>query len=354
MHKHILFLTFSIFYLFISGCVSSNKLGSKQYYQNRSYVNPTQVSVDWKDLYSSNYSSKVRLFLEYSKETKAALNEKEIPYAWKGISQNWNSKYIRAKDKFEFMRKNGVDCTRFLWHLYSEKMKLPFNSKHKNAVILSHSFAQKRSTSELKNFIPLKKIGNAFKPRTGDILAFPGHALAVVDPEQCIAIQSASWLCKKMNKNGFCHDSDTGKNAGVSIYKLMNRGDCENGLWKQLDSPKNKFTSGWRHKALNTWIEKFPSRAYTKETITLVGYNISKRFVYFEGSNSPSKTSYAKSQINSKNGYKLDVVTLKVPHNAHSGKLKIYWGNNTQPDIKMTVQSNETLLIDNNKMLSSK
>ena len=353
MHKHILLPTFSIICLFFAGCISSSK-SKKHYYQSRSYVNPTQVPVDWNNLYLTNRSPKAKLFIEYSRETKFALNKDEIPYAWKGIPQNWNSSYYRAKDKYEFMRKNGVDCTRFLWHIYAERMKLPYNSKHKNAAILSQSFAQRRSTSELKNFIPIKKTGNAFKPRTGDILAFPGHALAVVDPEQCIAIQSSSWVCKKMSPDGSCHGSSTGKNAGVTVYKLMNKGDCENGFWKQLDSPKNKFTSAWRHKALNTWIEKLPSKAYNKETITLVGYNISRRFVYFEGSNNPSKTSYAKSQINSSNGYKLDVVTLKVPHNARTGKLKIYWGNNIKPDIRMTVQSNEILMINNNHMLSSK
>ncbi len=354
MDKHILLPTFSIFCLFITGCLSTSKSKSKPYYQGRNYVNPTQVPVDWKNLYASNNSPKVRQFIAYSQETKFALNEMEIPYAWKGIPQNWNSNYNKAENKFEFMRKNGVDCTRFLWHLYAEKMKLPFNSKHKNAAILSHSFAKRRSTNELKNFVPLKKMGNAFKPRTGDILAFPGHALAVVDPDRCIAIQSASWLCKKMSLNGSCLNAATGKNAGVSVYKLMNKGDCDNGFWKQLDSPKNKFTSGWRHKALNTWIEKLPSKAYKRETITLVGYNISRRFIYFEGSNTPTKTSYTKSQFNSPNGYKLDVVTLAVPHNARSGKLKIYWGNNIKPDFKMTIQSNEILMIDNKQMLSSK
>jgi hypothetical protein len=354
MGKHILLLTLGIFCLFITSCISTSKSENKHFYQSRNYVNPTQVPVDWKNLYSTNNSSKIKQFLEYSQETKFALNEKEIPYAWKGIPQNWNASYNKADNKYEFMRINGVDCTRFLWHLYAEKMKLPFNSKHLNAPILSRTFAQKRSTSELKNFVPLKKIGAAFKPRTGDILAFPGHALAVVDPDRCIAIQSASWLCKKMGVNGSCFSADTGKNAGVSIYKLMNKGDCNNGLWKQLDSPKNKFTSGWRHKALNTWIEKLPSRAYKREIITLVGYNISRRFIYFAGTKTPSKTSYAKSQLKSSNGYKLEVVTLKIPTNARSGKLRIYWGNSIKPDINMTVLSNEILTIDNNQMFSSK
>ena len=39
----------------------------------------------------------------------------------------------------------------------------------------------------------------------------------------------------------------------------MNKGDCEEGAWKQLDAPKNRFTAGWRPQALNTWIEELPT-----------------------------------------------------------------------------------------------
>lgn len=354
MLKQFLFPTFFFFYFFSTGCTTSKNLNNKNSYQNQNYVNPTQVQVDWKNLYSKNHSTQVKSFLTYSKETKMELSEREIPYAWNGIAQNWNSKYLNSKNKYDFMRHHGVDCTRFLWHLYAEKMRLPFNAKIKSAPILSHSFAQSKINKELGNFVPLKKEGSLFKPRTGDILAFPGHALAVLDPNKCIAIQSASWVCKKITNSGSCLHSAKGKDAGVSIYKLMNRGDCHDGAWKQLDSPRNKFTAGWRHKALNTWIEKIPSKAEINETITLIGYNISNRFIYFSGAKHPSKTSHSQSKMNSINDYKLDIVSLKIPHDAKTGKLKIYWDNKIKPNIRHTVESNDVLYIENNKYLSSR
>lgn len=354
MFKHIILPTFCFFYFFVTGCTSTKNSHRKYINYNQNYVDPTRVEVDWKRLYSTNASSQVRSFLNYSKETKNELSEKKIPYASNGIAKNWDDKYLNSKNKYDFMRKNGVDCTRFLWHLYSEKMNLPFNSKTKGAPILSHSFAQRKSNSELKNFVPLKKNGNLFKPQAGDILAFPGHALAVLDPDKCIAIQSASWVCKKRADNGSCVNSATGKEAGVSIYKLTNRGDCENGLWKQLDSPKNKFTAGWRHKALNTWIEKLPPKANVNETITLIGYNISHRYIYFNGAKKPSKTSYSFSKTKNKKYENLDIVSIKIPHDAKSGKLKIYWDNKIKPDIRHTVESNDIIYIEKNTLLSSR
>ena len=80
----------------------------------------------------------------------------------------------------------------------------------------------------------------------------------------------------------------------------MNKNDCANGLWNKLDSNKNKFTAGWRHKALNTWIEKIPKKAKNKQVITLVGHNISRRFIYFNGASHPVKTSYAIKTLQSK------------------------------------------------------
>lgn len=355
MHNYNLVLSSVFIIISIISCVSSNtKNNNKKYLQSKYFVNPINTPVKWNKLYIENHSINAKLFLNYAKETKNILNEIDIPYILTKNYQLWDSNYIKAKDKYNFIQNNGIDCTRFLWHLYEKKMNLPYNSNYKNKVILSYSFSQKKMNNELKYFVPLKKIGKAFKPRTGDILAFPGHALAVLDPKDCISIQSASWLCKKMNLNGSCHESVSGLNAGVAIYKLMSKGDCNNGLWHHLDSPQNKFTAGWRHKALNTWIEKLPSKAFRNEKITLVGYNISNRFVFFAGSNYPSKTSYAISQIYSPNDYKLDIVSIKVPSNAQSGPLKIYWGNQIKPDINMTVESNEKIIIENSKILSSK
>lgn len=351
MFKHIFILSLSIIYLLCIGCVSSKQY--KKASKNQNYVNPTKIQVDWHNLENEHNSPQIKAFLNYSKETHHELSQNEIPYAVNGIQANWNDKYNEAYNKYDFMRKYGVDCTRFLWHLYKTKMQLPFNSRHKNAPILSSSFAKKHHTSELKYFVPIKMHNDAFKPRTGDILAFPGHALAVLDAKRCIAIQSASWVCRKMTSQGYCLDAAKGKDAGVTIYKLMNRGDCVNGVWKQLDSPKNKFTAAWRHKALNTWIEKLPKQASPHSTIELVGYNIANRYIYFQGIKEPQKTSHAIQTITDSNGTTLDVVSIFVPAKARTGKLKIYWGNQLTPDLQHTVASSQILKIQSDKYLSA-
>ncbi|KAB8027396.1 hypothetical protein [Fluviispira multicolorata] len=350
MKKQIKYITISFICLFLTGCMSQKNSSMQRTYFG-DYAEPKNVSVAWNSLYAENPSPEVRKFLSYSQDIKKNIYQRGIPYPAKTLSSNWDRNYLRASDKYNFMRKNGVDCTRFLWHLYAGEMNLPYNSKYKNSAILSHTFAKKQIDQELKNFVPLKKYKNGFQPRTGDILAFPGHALAVLDPKQCIAIQSTSWACEKMTAKGQCHKGTQGKNAGVVIYKLMNKTDCTNGIWNKLDSQKNKFTAGWRHKALNTWIEKIPQKTKTNQTITLIGHNISRRYIFFNGNTNPVKTSYALKVFKSSNGYPLDLVKVTVPKNAISGKIKIYWGNDLKPNITQTVSSKREIIIENNNKL---
>ena len=356
MKKNTLIIVMSYFYFsIVVSCATKNQTKRNHVLPNSAYVNPSHPSVDWSKLHAQSDSPNVKTFLKFSKATQSKIKEQHIPYSWKGISENWDYHYFMSKDKYTFMRKNGVDCTRFLRHIFLEEMKLPYNSKEKNYPILSHSFSQNRSSSELKNFIPIKKLRNGFKPKTGDILAFPGHALVVIDAKNCIALQSASWLCKKFALNS-CYQSASGKHAGVTLYKLMNKTDCDNGTWKQLDAAKNKFTAAWRHKSFNTWIESMPHKAKPHQTITLIGYNISRRHIYFSGSVTPVLTSYAHDHKHNEQGDLLDIVTVKVPSTAKSGKLKIYWGNHLKPDNKHTVSSQtiinieQQLLTKNNKL----
>ncbi|BBH52230.1 hypothetical protein [Fluviispira sanaruensis] len=352
MKTKITYITLGLISLILSGCMSQKNSSLRRTYFG-DYADPKNVSVAWSSLYTENPSPEVRKFLSYSQDIKKNIFTQGIPYPAQKLNANWDRNYLRANNKYNYMRKNGVDCTRFLWHLYAGEMNLPYNSKYKNSAILSQTFAKRRINSELKNFVPLKRYKNGFAPRTGDILAFPGHALAVLDPKQCIAIQSTAWACERMTPRGQCHKGTEGKNAGVVVYKLMNKDDCANGLWNKLDSNKNKFTAGWRHKALNTWIEKIPKKAKNKQVITLVGHNISRRFIYFNGASHPVKTSYAIKTLQSKNGYPLDLVNVTVPKDALSGKIKIYWGNEIKPNIDNTVSSKRDLIIENNKLLSN-
>lgn len=352
MKKNILTIVIGYFsFTFVVSCTTKNQTKRNDFLPNLAYTNPANPSVDWHYLYAENKSENIKKFLEFSKSTQLKIKKYNIPYSWKGISENWDYHYFKSQNKYTFMQKNGIDCTRFLRHIFLEEMKLPYNSKEKSGPILSQSFSQSRSSSELKNFIPIKKFRNGFKPKTGDILAFPGHALVVVDAKHCIALQSASWICKKFAMNT-CYEAARGKQAGVTLYKLTNKNDCENGTWKQLDATKNKFTAAWRHKSFNIWIETMPQKAKPYEKITLTGYNISQRHVYFSGSNKPVLTSYAHKHTYNKQGDVLDIVTVKIPGTARSGKLKIYWGNNLKPDINHTISSAKILNIEPQQFLT--
>jgi len=310
-------------------------------------TNPSSTDVNWDHLIEANPSPMAKQFVKSSHTVYQRLLYGGIPYPSNKINNRWENGYNTSSDKFVYMRKYGVDCTRLLRYLFVNMLDLPYNSKEKNAPIVSNTFTLQNNQSQLKNFIQIPKTKNGFKPQTGDILAFPGHTIAVLDPKNCIAIQSSIWLCKEM-KNGFCVDSDYGKSAGVSIYHLASERFCKNGVWKGMDSDKLKFTIGWRHKAFDTWITKMPSQAESKSRIILKGKNLAGKYIYFPGSKTPVKATLWKKR--KKNQFKNDanqIVSLIVPHDAKSGKLKIYWGTGN-PSLEKTVESLDKINIYSN------
>jgi hypothetical protein len=238
------------------------------------------------------------------------------------------------------MRKYGVDCTRLLRYIFLNMLHLPYNSSFSSEPIISSTFANtlSHSNTQLKNFTRIPKTTKGFKPQTGDILAFPGHTIAVLDPKNCIAIQSSIWLCKKI-QNGFCVDAEYGNSAGVSIYHLASDRLCKNGIWKGMDSKKLNFTVGWRHRAFDTWIKEMPEKTFRHSRMTLIGKNLVGKFIYFTGSNQPIRTKLLKYLPSG-----LQSVTLITPKNATSGYLKIYWGTG-QPNIENTVDSYNKIII---------
>lgn len=306
---------------------------------------PQEYPVQWDQLTTENPSPVAQEFVRSAQIINKRLVHGNIPYPSKKISNNWENGYKRAEDKFVFMRKFGVDCTRLLRYLYINMLHLPYNSKFTNAPIVSKTFTHKSSqnSSQLNNFIPLPKTKDGFKPQTGDILAFPGHTIAVLDPDNCIALQSSIWLCKKSEK-GSCVDYDYGQAAGVSVYHLASERFCKNGIWKGMDNNKLKFTIGWRHRAFDTWILKTPETAKTNEVIYLSGKNLANKYIYFTGSNTPVKAKLIKRPVAYLKEHQIQTVKIIVPLNAKTGKLKIFWGTGS-PDMAKTVESQQVLTI---------
>ncbi|APJ03013.1 hypothetical protein [Silvanigrella aquatica] len=314
-------------------------------FQNKSFATPKETlplgtQVDWEQLINENQSPIAKQFVQSSYNIYERLLYGGIPYPSKKITTNWEKGYQEAYDKFVYMRKNGVDCTRLLRYLFLNMLHLPYNSNFPNEPIISNTFAYDSNSghTQLKYFTRLPKVNNGFKPQTGDILAFPGHTIAVLDPKNCIAIQSSIWLCKKI-ENGFCVDSEYGKSAGVSIYRLASERFCKNGIWKGMDNENLNFTVGWRHRAFDTWIIEMPDKAIKNSRVTLVGKNISGKYIYFTGSKQPVRTKLLKTMRTG-----LQTVTLNIPKDAKSGYLKLYWGTG-KPQIENTIESAEKIII---------
>jgi hypothetical protein len=305
---------------------------------------PLETRVNWEQLIHENQSQAAKQFVKSSHTIYERLLYGGIPYPSNKITNNWEAGYNSSYDKFVYMRKYGVDCTRLLRYLFLNMLHLPYNSLFPQEPIISNTFTYTNPESyrQLNNFVPIPKTPKGFKPQTGDILSFPGHTIAVLDPKNCIAIQSSIWLCKK-TVNGFCVDSEYGKSAGVSIYHLASDRFCKDGIWKGMDNTKLNFTTGWRHRAFDTWITEMPKSTYHNARITLIGKNLAGKYIYFTGSRHPIRTKLIKNK-NKKNQPGLQAVSITVPKDAKSGKLKIYWGIG-KPKLENTVESSEKLTL---------
>ncbi len=97
-------------------------------------------------------------------------------------------------------------------------------------------------------YIP-KLNGNGFNPQSGDLLAYynfkekRGHVVMVIDPYQCIAINSTTY-----NYN----PGSSSKFRGVYFNKIES-GDCDpiSGTWKSWDNDFNIFRVQVRHKLID-------------------------------------------------------------------------------------------------------
>ena len=322
--------------------------------QTKAYTTPPKESlplgtqVNWEELVIENQSPIAKQFVKSAHTIYERLLYGGIPYPTKKINYNWENGYNASYDKFVYMRKYGVDCTRLLRYLFLNMLHLPYNSHYSHDPIISHTFSDTNSVNnkQLKNFVRLHKTEKGFKPQTGDILSFPGHTIAVLDPKNCIAIQSSIWLCKKI-ENGYCVDAEYGKSAGVSIYRLASDRFCKNGIWKGMDNADLNFTTAWRHRAFDTWISEMPESAHHNSKITLIGKNLSGKYIYFTGSHHPIRTKLIKNKIK-KNPLGLQTVSVTVPKDANTGKIKIYWGVG-KPKLENTVESSEKLTIIDNR-----
>lgn len=121
-------------------------------------------------------------------------------------------KYKYGGDSFK-----GIDCTNFI-NLLFERIGLPV--KNLTTGLMTNSNAKNYYASDFEVY--RKKKVKYFQPKTGDILAYNGHAVIVIDPQNCIAVNSAAWTAG----NG---------PEGVQFHQITDKSRCANGKWLYWD-----------------------------------------------------------------------------------------------------------------------
>lgn len=134
-----------------------------------------------------------------------------------------------------------IDCSGLVTAIY-EKSKL--NITHASSRMMVN-----KEPVVLENFNSIKPItlpngARRFTPQAGDILAFKGHVVMVVDPYKCTAINSTSYVLEETENGNSVRNS---RLSGVYFQKVE-KGICENGHWYSWDNRTNVWKVMLRHK----------------------------------------------------------------------------------------------------------
>jgi hypothetical protein len=173
-------------------------------------------------------------FMELVNNQENNYLERLLLEAWDMVDQKIGYKFIYEENDV------SLNCSRFVWKLF-ERIGLSFpytatiyfNEKNKN--ILDH-------------FTVIgPEADGGFKPNVGDVLSFnysnAGHMVVVVDPKNCIAVNSASWVW----------DSDANRTLpsekGVRFHRIYRESRCRDGVWYSWDNSAYKFQKMLRHNA---------------------------------------------------------------------------------------------------------
>ena len=142
-------------------------------------------------------------------------------------------------------KKGYIDCTALIFYLFKEtNLPVEFATTWQMVSRLPH-------VKENFNYIPaIPGTRNSFMPKTGDILAYydktreRGHAVLVIDPKKCIAINATSWVWVENAEGDIVLDRSQ---SGV-FFQKVEKGECSDGIWKSWDSSMNRFQVMLRHK----------------------------------------------------------------------------------------------------------
>lgn len=156
------------------------------------------------------------------------------------------------------IKKGYLDCTNFIYYLF-ERAGIP--TEHATTFQMVDTGEKIRKKQKVNNtitknfeYIPaIKNTKNSFMPKSGDILAFfdkarnRGHAVVVIDPKNCIAVNATAWVWVQVDNQDEEKNVLDRSKTGIFFQKVI-KGECENGIWKSWDSHKNKFQVMLRHK----------------------------------------------------------------------------------------------------------
>lgn len=185
-----------------------------------------QMSQSYLDLIDQSSNENIKKILYKAFE----MSQENIGYSFDSSFEN----YLSGES-------NVLSCSQFIYELF-RRSGLELN------YLSSSDFVRAKAIDLKNNFIILKNknANHKFKPQTGDVMAYQGHVVMVIDPKNCVAINSTSWtMDPKTNRR-------LNDKKGVFFQKIGSS-RCSKGVWKAWDSSSNKFEVLLRHKSFVNW-----------------------------------------------------------------------------------------------------
>lgn len=177
----------------------------------------------------------------YSSEYDDLINKQTNIYIADLLHEAWRM----VDEKIEYRMALGpndeyMSCSHFVWRLFQRSgLDFPYTP--------TASFNE-NNRGLMEHFVSMpKEAGGGFKPQTGDILSFnysgSGHMVVVVDPQKCIAVNSAAWVWDEQNNRSIPAEK------GVRFHHIYRDARCKDGIWHSWDKTNYKFQKMLRHKA---------------------------------------------------------------------------------------------------------
>lgn len=192
------------------------------------------------------------LYEEYTEPTNRAvsteyedlINKQTNIYVEDLLLEAWNM----VSEKISYRMALGpndeyMSCSHFVWRLFQRSgLDFPYTP--------TASF-DKNNRALMEHFVSMPaEPGGGFKPKTGDILSYNhggnGHMVVVIDPQKCIAVNSAAWVWDAQRNRSIPAEK------GVRFHQIYRESRCKDGIWHAWDKASNKFETMFRH---NVFVE---------------------------------------------------------------------------------------------------